>query len=471
MNRAFVAGVGCTAFGRREGFDSLDLMAEAATEALGDGGFERPEIDGLLTGYSTAMPHLMLSTLFAEHFGLAPRYAHAIQLGGATGGALVMLAKLLVESGQCRNVLVVAGENRLSNPGGRDSAIQTLAQVGHAEFEVPYGATVPGYYALLASAYMAAHGISEEDLAELAVLMRAHAARHAGAHLSEPITVEDVMASRRNRHAAEAAGLLPDLGRRRGAAGERRGRRSKGIRLAGAGQAHTHQHISAAPSLTEFAGASAAAGRAFEEAGLSRSQVGVAGIYDSFTITLAILLEEIGFAPRGGAGARARQGGFGLDGDLPLNTHGGLLSFGHSGVAGGMAHVVEVVRQMAGAAGARQLARCRTSVSCMATAACCRRMSASSWRGSNAMQALKDHCEQEARAGRLAYQTCRSCGHAQVFPRPFCSRCGIPTWRGTRPPERAPWSATACCTARRPRPTANGCPMPWRSSNWTRACA
>jgi acetyl-CoA C-acetyltransferase len=357
MNRAFVAGVGCTAFGRREGFDSLDLMAEAATEALGDGGFERPEIDGLLTGYSTAMPHLMLSTLFAEHFGLAPRYAHAIQLGGATGGALVMLAKLLVESGQCRNVLVVAGENRLSNPGGRDSAIQTLAQVGHAEFEVPYGATVPGYYALLASAYMAAHGTSQEDLAELAVLMRAHAARHSSAHLTEPITVDDVMASRPIATPLKLLDCCPisDGGAALLVSGE--AGRSKGIRLAGAGQAHTHQHISAAPSLAEFAGASAAAGRAFEEAGLSPGKVGIAGIYDSFTITLAILLEEIGFAPRGGAGIMARQGGFGHDGDLPLNTHGGLLSFGHSGVAGGMVHVAEVVRQMARAADARQLAR------------------------------------------------------------------------------------------------------------------
>jgi acetyl-CoA C-acetyltransferase len=357
MIRAFVAGVGCTAFGRREGFDSLDLMAEAATEALEDGGFERGEIDGLLTGYSTAMPHLMLSTLFAEHFGLSPRYAHAIQLGGATGGALVMLAKLLVESGQCRNVLVVAGENRLSHPGGRDSAIQTLAQVGHAEFEVPYGATVPGYYALLASAYMAAHGIAEEDLAELAVLMRSHAARHPGAHFTDPITIGDVMASRAIATPLKLLDCCPisDGGAALLVSGE--AGRSKGIRLAGAGQAHTHQHISAAPSLTELAGAGAAAGRAFEEAGISRSRVGVAGIYDSFTITLAILLEEIGFAPRGGAGAVARQGGFGSDGALPLNTHGGLLSFGHSGVAGGMAHVVEVVRQMAGAAGMRQMSR------------------------------------------------------------------------------------------------------------------
>jgi acetyl-CoA C-acetyltransferase len=354
MRQAWIAGVGDTPFGRLEGMETLDLMADAAAAALADAGARRGEVDGLLTGYSTALPHLMLATLFAEHFGLAPTYCHAIQLGGATGCALVMLAKLLVESGQCRSVLVVAGENRLTSPGGRDSAIQTLAQVGHAEHEVPYGATIPAYYGLLASAYMYAFGISEEDLAELAVLMRAHAARHPGAHLREPITVADVMAS---RPIATPLKLLDCCPISDGAVAflvtaDRE--RSKGIRLAGAGQAHTHQHISAAPSLTEFGGA-AAARRALGQAALSLGDVQVAGVYDSFTITLAVLLEEIGFSPRGQAGADARAGRFGVGGNLPLNTHGGLLSFGHSGVAGGMAHLAEVVRQMTGAAAERQM--------------------------------------------------------------------------------------------------------------------
>jgi acetyl-CoA C-acetyltransferase len=296
MRQAWIAGVGDTPFGRLEGMETLDLMADAAAAALADAGAKRGEVDGLLTGYSTALPHLMLATLFAEHFGLAPTYCHAIQLGGATGCALVMLAKLLVESGQCRSVVVVAGENRLTSPGGRDSAIQTLAQVGHAEHEVPYGATIPAYYGLLASAYMHAFGISEEDLAELAVLMRAHAARHPGAHLREPITVADVMAS---RPIATPLKLLDCCPISDGAVAflvtaDRE--RSKGVRLAGAGQAHTHQHISAAPG-----------------------------------------------------------GRFGVGGKLPFNTHGGLLSFGHSGVAGGMAHLAEVVRQMTGAAAERQM--------------------------------------------------------------------------------------------------------------------
>ncbi len=108
-------------------------------------------------------------------------------------------------------------------------------------------------------------------------------------------------------------------------------------------------------------GAGEAAQRAFEEAGLGIADMDYLGIYDSFTITLVMLLEEIGFAPRGGAAQRARAGDFAPTGALPLNTHGGLLSFGHCGVAGGLAHVVETWQQMTGQAGARQIAPPRTA--------------------------------------------------------------------------------------------------------------
>jgi acetyl-CoA acetyltransferase len=125
------------------------------------------------------------------------------------------------------------------------------------------------------------------------------------------------------------------------------------IKIRGAGQAHTHQHISAAPSLTRF-GAAASVARAAEAAGVAAGDAGYAAIYDSFTVTLAILLEEIGLAPPGAAGRLAREGHFDKDGALPLNTHGGLLSYGHCGVAGAMAHLVEAHLQMTGRAGDRQ---------------------------------------------------------------------------------------------------------------------
>ena len=95
----WIIGAGLTAFGRVDGSSTLGLMTAAAEQALDDAGCERRDIDGLLCGYSTTMPHLMLSTVFAEHFGLRPAYAHAVQLGGATGFALVMLAHCLVEAG------------------------------------------------------------------------------------------------------------------------------------------------------------------------------------------------------------------------------------------------------------------------------------------------------------------------------------------------------------------------------------
>lgn len=351
---AFIQGIGTTRFGRREGADTLSLMSEAAEMAVQDAGTTRPAIDAVLTGYSTALPHLMLATLFAEHFGVRPHYCHGVQVGGATGAALVMLAKMLVESGTAERVLVVAGENRLTAPAGREGAISTLAQVGHALHEVPYGATIPAYYALLASQYMAAFDISEEDLAEFAVLMRDNAASHPDAHLTKPITVSDVLES---RAIAAPLKLLDCCPISDGAvalvigniAGE------GAVRLSGAGQAHQHQHISAATDVSDY-GARNAAQRAFAQAGMRPDQVDILGIYDSFTITLCILLEEIGFSQRGRAAADLRSGLYQRDGGLPLNPHGGLLSFGHSGVAGGLAHIAEIARQLAGKAGDRQLA-------------------------------------------------------------------------------------------------------------------
>ena len=350
---SWIAGVGITRFGRLEGRDTLDLMRAAASEALADAGLERRDIDGLITGYSTVLPHLMLSTVFAEHFGLRPSYAHAVQLGGATGFAMANLAHELADAGVARNILVVAGENRLTGQS-RDTAMQTLAQVGHPVYEVPLGPTIPAYYGLVASRYMREYGLTGADLAELAVLMRRHAMAHPGAQFREAITVADVLAS---KPIAEPLRLLDCCPVSDGGAAFIVSREPIGaaaVRIRGCGQAHTHQHISAAPSLTSF-GAAASVGRALEKSEVSLADIRYAAIYDSFTVTLAILLEEIGLAPRGRSGALAREGYFDRDGALPLNTHGGLLSYGHCGVAGAMAHLVEAHRQMTGRADARQV--------------------------------------------------------------------------------------------------------------------
>lgn len=348
----WITGVGLTPFGKHAGKSTLDLMSEAAAAALAEAGLERGDVDGLLTGYSTTFPHLMLSTVFAEHFGLRPRYAHAIQLGGATGFAMAMLAHHVIEAGLARHVLVVAGENRLTGQS-RDAAVQTLAQVGHPVYEVPLGATIPAYYGLVASRYMHEHGVTEADLAELAVLMRTHARAHPGAQFREPISAADVLASKPVAAPLKLLDCCPVSDG--GAAFVFSSSRTNefAVRVRGTAQAHTHQHVSAAPSLTQF-GAADSSREALAAAGTSITDVDYAAIYDSFTITLAILLEEIGLAPRGQAGRLAAEGYFSPAGALPLNTHGGLLSYGHCGVGGAMAHLVEAHLQMTGRAGDRQ---------------------------------------------------------------------------------------------------------------------
>ncbi|MBK1977339.1 thiolase family protein [Achromobacter xylosoxidans] len=349
LHHAYLLAAATTRFGRHEGRSALDLMAEAANAALAQSGLRRADIDGVLCGYATTFPHLMLATLLSEKLGLDPHYAHGMQMGGATGAAMVMLARELVRAARCRRVLVVAGENRLTGQAV-DASIQTLAQVGEADTEVPNGASVPAYYALLASAYMHQTGTRREDLAELAALMRRHAASHPHAHLSEAIGVDQVLAS---RPIATPLHLLDCCPISDGAVALVVGADDGPVRISGAGQAHRHQHLSALRDILDT-GAARALGQAYADAGIGPDQVDYLGIYDSFTITLAMLLEELGFAPRGGAADRARRGDFDAAGPLPLNTHGGLLSFGHSGVAGGMAHVAEAWTQLAGQAGSRQ---------------------------------------------------------------------------------------------------------------------
>jgi acetyl-CoA acetyltransferase len=350
---SYIIGVGLTAYGKHQGSSSLDLMSKAAELAVADAGLKRGDIDGILCGYSTVSPHIMLATVFAEHFGIRPVYAHAVQVGGATGLAMAMLAHHLVESNVAKHVLVVAGENRLTGQS-RDASILALAQVGHPDLEVPLGPTIPAYYGLVASRYMHEYGLTQEDLAEFAVLMRKHALMHPGAQFHDPITVADVMASKPVALPLKLLDCCPvsDGGAALVVSRERTG--DTGVRVLGCAQAHTHQHVTAAPGLNEL-GAEIAIARAKQAAGMVIADVRYAAVYDSFTITLAMLLEDLGLAGRGEAAARVRSGHFSQDGAMPLNTHGGLLSYGHCGVGGAMAHLVETHLQMTGRAGSRQV--------------------------------------------------------------------------------------------------------------------
>lgn len=354
---AHLTGVGLTAFGRQPGPDSLGWQCLAAELALTDAAIEPGEVDAVITGYSTVAGHLMPANLFAERFGLRPTTAFGMSVGGATGLAMLAQAVRLVESGAAGHVLVVAGENRASGQS-RDTSTAVLAQVGHADHEVPLGGTVPAYYALMASRYLWTHGLRRDALAEIPVQMRNHASRKPGAQFQKPISVTDVLES---RPVAEPLHLLDCCPVSDGGAAvvvSRSATSDRSLTIAGTGQAHCHQHLTALdPGNT---GAAHAAHRALAEAGLTWEDIDVYGIYDSFSITVALLVEELGLTPAGRAGAYARAGAFETDGRYPMNTHGGLLSYGHCGVGGGMAHVAEVAAQLRHERGASQVGSCRS---------------------------------------------------------------------------------------------------------------
>ena len=350
---SYITGVGLTSYGKHEGSSSLDLMSKAAALAIADAGLKRTEVDGLLCGYNTVSPHIMLATVFAEHFGLRPGYAPAGQVGGAPGPEMTMLANHRVDAGVANHVLVVSGENRLTGQS-RDASIQALAQVGHPDYEVSLGPTIPAYYGLVASRYMHEYGLTQEDLAEFAVLMRAHACTHPGAQFHEPITVADVMASKPVAMPLKLLDCCPVSDGGAAFVISREPTGTAGIRIRGCAQAHTHQHVTSAPALSEL-GAEISIAKAKSASGLAVKDVRYAAVYDSFTITLAMLLEDLGLARRGEAAARVRAGYFARNGEVPLNTHGGLLSYGHCGVGGAMAHLVETHLQMTGRAGNRQV--------------------------------------------------------------------------------------------------------------------
>jgi 3-oxoacyl-[acyl-carrier-protein] synthase III len=133
-----LSGAFDTGAGEMPGSTCMSLHAAAAFGALADAGLNMPDIDGVLCAYSIAEPHLMLSSVFCEYLGMKPRYSFALQAGGATACTMIMAAAALVSAGTCRHVLCVTGDNRFSGMT-KDRAVEVLAEMGHPQFEQPYG--------------------------------------------------------------------------------------------------------------------------------------------------------------------------------------------------------------------------------------------------------------------------------------------------------------------------------------------
>jgi acetyl-CoA acetyltransferase len=358
-NAAVIAGVGESEIGKVPGMTGLALNAQAARRALDDAGLTFADVDGLVTAYSVSEPYFMYGTVLCEYLGLKPGLCASMTLGGATGAILLTHAAMAIATGQATTVLVCIGENRATGLS-RDQAVAALAAVGHPAFEAPYGPLIPGFYAMIARRHMYEYGTTREQMAAVAVQARRHASLHPNAHMKAPITVEDVLGSKPIADPlrlldccliSDAAGALvvtaPDRAR---------DLRTPPAWLLGAGEHHTHEHLIAAPSLTRF-GAHESSETAYRVAGLGPADIDFAELYDCFTIVPILEAEEVGLVKPGEGGAFFAAGNTTLEGRLPVNTHGGMLSHAHAGAAGGLLGIVEAVRQLRGGEGARQVRR------------------------------------------------------------------------------------------------------------------
>ncbi|TDB83792.1 thiolase [Actinomadura sp. KC216] len=350
----YVAGVAETALGEVHGQTELSMFALAAREALAEAGMTLRDVDGVFVNYMGEEG----SVRVGEYLGItAPRYADSSDLGGAAFEAFVHHAMLAVSEGRCEVALIGFASRQRTRRQRTMADNAGSADLG-AQFEAPFGLPAPiGHYAMMAARHMHRYGTKPEHLAEVAVAARAWARRNPKAWSRDPLTIDDVLASRMistplRRHDCclvtdgGAAVVVTHEARARDAA-------KRAVKVLGAGESHTHWHLASMPDLTTSAGV--VSGReAFGMAGITAADVDVLEPYDSFTITVLMALEDLGFCAKGEAGAFVEGGTLAPGGRLPALTSGGGLSYNHPGALGALL-LVEAVRQLRGEAGDRQV--------------------------------------------------------------------------------------------------------------------
>jgi acetyl-CoA acetyltransferase len=343
--------------GRLKDENVLSVQARCAREAIDDAGLSFAEVDGLLTAGSWGIPGLgqMPILALAEYLGLAPRFFDGSNVGGSSFESHVGHAAMAIEAGLCDVALITYGSTQRSD---RSRSLAGPPPALSAQYETLWGLLAPpGAYAMVAQRHMHEFGTTSEQLAEVAVAARQWAALNPAALMREPITVEDVLASRMVSdplHQLECCLVTDGAGALVLTSSERtRDLRSRPVHVLGWGEAQTHQHISRMPDLTRSSAEQSGAA-AMGMAGIRPSEVDVAEVYDSFTITVVLTLEALGFCARGEGGSFVSGGRIAPGGDFPLNTSGGGLSYCHPGMFG-MFLLIEAVRQLRGDAGARQV--------------------------------------------------------------------------------------------------------------------
>jgi acetyl-CoA acetyltransferase len=330
----------------------LQHHAEAAHNALADAGLSIKDVDGLFTaGYSTLA--------LGEYIGVQPKYTDSTAVGGSSFVIHLAHAVAAINAGYCNVALVTHGE---AGRNGRERSAAGLGGAGLAgpQFEAPYGIIGPPVsYAMACSNYMSRYGEdrTRQALSEIAVSTRKWALMNPKAYIKEPMSFDDYHASRWIAwpfHLLDCC-LVTDAG---GAVVLTRADRArdlpkKPVYILGAAEHHDHSMISQMPDLT-VTPAHSSGPRALEMAGLKHSDIDLTMIYDSFTYTVLITLESLGYCGPGEGPDFVAKQRTAPGGDFALNTSGGGLSYTHPGMYG-MFLTIEAVRQLRGECGERNV--------------------------------------------------------------------------------------------------------------------
>ena len=350
--RIAIVGAATAGIGWTTRHTAAELMAQATHDALADAKLRLRDVDAL---FAVTPYHWMPSLALADELGIRPRYTDSTNLGGASVVAHVGHAMRAIATGGA-DVAVIAYASTQRSDAGR---LVTRAEV--PGYERPYGALFPiSGYAMVAQRHMHEYGTTRAQLAEVAVAASRWATLNPRALRREPLTVDEVIASPLVSDPLRKLDccLVSDGGGAIVVTASDRCTRSP-VAVLGVGESASHCYAS---SMRSFTGTDAveSSRAAYEMAGIGPKDIDVVQIYDAFTISVVVGLEDTGFCPKGDGGGLVERG-IGPGGALAVNTSGGGLRYCHPGMFG-IFLLIEAVRQLRGEAGERQVANARRAL-------------------------------------------------------------------------------------------------------------
>ena len=349
---------------------TIEQWAELTHMALQDAGLNASDINGLVCSDIREAGMFTPATI-VEYLGKPVNFAERVDLGGATAVGMVWRAAAAIELGICDVVVCALPALPIpSNP--RPKGVNPQRYFGassnewgspQAEFDIPYGNLAQnGGYAMIAQRYGHQFGYDPRALAKIAVDQRTSACVNPNAAFyGKPISIDDVLASKMIAdplHMLEI--VMPCAGGGAVVLASRdvaRRCRNRPVFVTGFGEHLTIKTPTYANDLV-YTPVGPASKQAFAMAGVTPDAVDAAQVYDCYTITVLLTLEDAGFCNKGEGMQFVREHGLTYKGDFPLNTGGGQLGVGQAGAAGGMVQVLEATRQIMGRAGERQLGKC-----------------------------------------------------------------------------------------------------------------